>query len=61
MKKDRPNPVFKDPVCGMEISRESAAAEVEHGGETYYFCADVCKDRFLQDPGAYLRRPEDQR
>jgi P-type Cu+ transporter len=43
----------KDPVCKMTVD-ETKALRAEHDGETYYFCAQVCKDRFLADPGRYL-------
>ena len=32
-------PSFKDPVCAMEVSRSTAAAEFEYRGKTFYFCA----------------------
>jgi len=43
----------KDVVCGMEIDPATAAAKVEHGGATYYFCATSCRDRFVADPAKY--------
>lgn len=45
-----------DPVCGMVVSRLTAAAEAEHRHKTYYFCAQVCRDAFLADPQSYLRK-----
>jgi Cu+-exporting ATPase len=42
-----------DPVCGMRIDSEDAAATAEHAGKTYYFCARACHDAFVADPGAY--------
>ena len=30
---------MKDPVCGMTVTPETAAAAWEHEGETYYFCS----------------------
>ena len=45
--------VAKDPVCNMTVD-EKRAISAEHEGTTYYFCAQVCKDRFLADPGRYL-------
>lgn len=44
----------KDPVCNMNVDESKATIKAEHGGETYYFCAQGCKDRFLADPGRYL-------
>lgn len=46
--------LVKDPVCGMEVDPESAAAQSEHEGATYYFCAEACKTQFDADPGRYV-------
>ena len=43
-----------DPVCGMEVDTESAAATSEYRGTTYYFCAPGCKRQFERDPERYL-------
>ncbi|MFA5371335.1 MAG: YHS domain-containing protein [Sideroxydans sp.] len=45
---------FKDPVCGMEISRMSAIDELEYQGKTYYFCARCCREAFEVEPGKYI-------
>jgi Cu+-exporting ATPase len=37
---------FIDPVCGMTVSPESAAATVESGEETVYFCSKTCAEKF---------------
>ena len=42
-----------DPVCGMEVNREVAAAAgltSDHDGETYFFCGRGCKLDFEEDP-----------
>lgn len=44
----------RDPVCGMQVSPETAAASAEFEGATYYFCAQSCKDEFLAEPHRYL-------
>ncbi len=44
-----------DPVCKMEVSEEDAAATAEYKGQTYYFCAKMCKEKFEQDPEKYLK------
>lgn len=44
----------KDPVCGMDVEPGKAAATSEYKGETYYFCAQACKEKFDADPGKYL-------
>jgi YHS domain-containing protein len=43
-----------DPVCGMEVDPQSAAATYEYKGQTYYFCSSGCKASFEQDPEKYL-------
>lgn len=45
-----------DPVCGMEVDPQEAAATSVYGSATYYFCAPACKERFDRDADAYLHR-----
>lgn len=40
----------RDPVCGMSVSPESAAATTTFEGRTYYFCCDGCRKAFEKDP-----------
>lgn len=40
-----------DPVCGMAIDRERAAATLEWEGKTYYFCSKGCKREFEEGLG----------
>ena len=42
-----------DPMCGMRIDPEDAAATAEYEGTTYYFCSEACHDLFVADPAAY--------
>lgn len=42
-----------DPVCGMTVAVAGAVHTVEHGGETVYFCAAGCKQRFVADPARF--------
>lgn len=44
----------RDVVCGMMVDPETAAAQAEYKGETYYFCAPGCKASFERDPEEYL-------
>ncbi len=48
-----------DPVCGMTVTPESAAATATHDGETYLFCSTGCHAKFVADPESYLR-PADE-
>jgi YHS domain-containing protein len=43
-----------DPVCGMNVEREEAAAESEFQGLTYHFCSQDCKRMFDEDPTIYV-------
>ncbi|MDO8671812.1 MAG: YHS domain-containing protein [Dehalococcoidia bacterium] len=45
----------KDPVCGMDVDVDRAAATATFEGQSYYFCAPGCKKAFDQDPAKYLR------
>ena len=42
-----------DPVCGMKVLPEKAAASMDHAGRTWYFCAQGCKTKFEANPGKY--------
>jgi Cu+-exporting ATPase len=43
-----------DPVCGMNVKPETAAAVESHAGTDYYFCNAGCRDKFRADPTRYL-------
>jgi len=43
-----------DPVCGMTITPEEAAGHLDYRGQTYYFCAASCLERFRATPEAFL-------
>ncbi len=43
-----------DPVCKMIVDTETAAAQAEYRGQTYYFCAPGCKKAFERDPAAFV-------
>jgi len=45
----------KDPVCGMTVDPAHARHQAEHHGETFYFCAQRCKEKFLAEPARYLQ------
>ena len=45
-----------DPVCKMTVEPNRAAAQSTYQGETYYFCAVGCKQRFDREPDRYLAR-----
>jgi len=36
----------KDPICGMTVD-EATALHAERDGETFYFCSEHCRKKFL--------------
>jgi Cu+-exporting ATPase len=48
----------RDPVCGMMIDPATAAATAEHGGRTFHFCREGCRDAFVANPARYLEKEE---
>jgi P-type Cu+ transporter len=42
-----------DPVCGMTVNPETAAASREVDGVTYYFCSSHCAATFDADPARH--------
>lgn len=45
----------RDPVCGMDVNEQTAAATAEYQGTTYYFCAPGCKKAFEKEPEKYVQ------
>lgn len=45
---------YKDPVCGMEVSRLTAADECDYQGKIYYFCSGTCREAFEAEPVKYV-------
>ena len=43
-----------DPVCGMQVAKDSPAAVGDVDGIRYYFCAPRCQERFMNDPTKFL-------
>jgi RND family efflux transporter MFP subunit len=47
-----------DPVCGMDVDEGRARAAgrtADHGGKTYFFCADQCREAFRKEPANYMK------
>ncbi len=44
---------YKDPICGMDVTPETAAGKSEYQGQTYYFCSLGCKKTFDKAPEKY--------
>lgn len=43
-----------DPVCGMTVDIATARFTVDHGGQTFYFCAPGCAAAFEREPAAFV-------
>ena len=48
-----PSEMVEDPVCGMRIDPDDAAATAEHEGKLYYFCSETCHEAFVANPATY--------
>lgn len=47
------NTTTKDPVCGMTVDK-ATAVHAERDGETFYFCCDNCRQKFLSAPAGTI-------
>lgn len=47
--------VYVDPVCGTEVTPETAADSMEYEGHTYYFDSAGCRTAFEAAPERYVR------
>ena len=48
--------IATDPVCGARVDEDTAAWKSPHRGETFYFCSQVCKMEFDDNPDGYAWR-----
>lgn len=39
----------KDPICGMTVD-QATAIHAERDGETFYFCSEHCRQKFVSMP-----------
>jgi P-type Cu+ transporter len=51
--------VHIDPVCGMEVTPETAADSAEYEGQTFYFCSAGCRATFESNPEKYAHARRD--
>jgi YHS domain-containing protein len=50
----------RDKVCGMEIKDTLTAAFIEYKSKTYYFCTNLCKIQFEQEPEKYFKKGDSE-
>ncbi len=48
-----------DPICGMTVD-EATAIHAERDGETFYFCCEHCRKKFLAGGGQSANEPSGQ-
>ncbi len=51
----RNNDVTRDPVCGMDVDPTQGKPTLDHNGRSFHFCAERCRERFLDDPRAFIQ------
>jgi Cu+-exporting ATPase len=50
---------YKDPICGMDATPESAAGKYEYNGQPYYFFSPGCKSSFDKEPEKYMQQKQE--
>jgi Cu+-exporting ATPase len=58
--RSKPMVMVKDPVCGMDVDPESAAASSDYEGQTYYFCSIPCQEEFDAEPEKFAGKDTDR-
>jgi YHS domain-containing protein len=51
----------KDPVCGMQVDENKAAATSSYQGKKYSFCGQDCKNKFDSEPQRYAQQQDTQK
>ena len=46
----------RDPICGKEIDKASAASRISYLGHTYYFCSEKCSKAFKATPQEVMKK-----
>lgn len=46
--------VTTDPVCGARVKEDQVEVKAEYDRQTYYFCSEECRNKFLREPAKYL-------
>jgi Cu+-exporting ATPase len=44
-----------DPVCRMDIKNMHDKYAYDFEEEVYYFCSEMCREKFAQEPETYLK------
>jgi Cu+-exporting ATPase len=51
----------KDLVCGMDVKEEEAAGSSLYKDRKYYFCSNICKQKFDDNPEKYTKPEEGEK
>ncbi|HEY7089185.1 MAG TPA: YHS domain-containing protein [Tepidisphaeraceae bacterium] len=44
-----------DLAC-VDVEVDANTPKYEYNGQTYYFCSDDCRDKFIKDPSQYVKK-----
>ncbi|MGH7454043.1 MAG: heavy metal-binding domain-containing protein, partial [bacterium] len=47
----------KDPICGMTVDK-ATSLRAERDGQTFYFCSEHCRQKFLAQPATVVPTPQ---
>jgi YHS domain-containing protein len=50
----------RDPVCGMMVDPDTAAATATHNSQDFYFCSEECRRAFQDDPEVYASKEQEE-
>ena len=50
-----PPAVAVDPVCSMSVKVVETTPRAAHDGRAFYFCSEMCRERFVAEPARYLK------
>ena len=59
MRRNKVTDMAIDPICGMKVD-DTSALRAERDGQTFYFCSDHCRQKFLSTPATakHEERPQ---
>jgi YHS domain-containing protein len=45
-----------DPVCNIDLTAEHGKFMYDFEDEVYYFCSELCKEKFAAEPTKYAKK-----
>lgn len=46
----------KDPICGMAVDPEQSIYKIQGVEQTYYFCSETCKEKYLNLKSSHSKK-----